>query len=258
MTAQTSFATALLEPGAPCPRGLKVHNGSDPGARFAVYRNNVVSSLIDALAETFPVSLALVGAEFFRSMARVFVLASPPRSCVLATYGITFADFVESFEPARSVPYLADVARLEMARVLAYHAADCRPATSEAIAEVMRNPELLPELQVTCHPTVLVVRSPFAVVSLWAAHQDLGDLGRVDPFVAEDALVVRSALEVDVARLPHGGAVFIQELAAGRTLAEAAGRANLDAPAFDLPANLAILFRLGAITTLRLPSKERQ
>ena len=37
--------------------------------------------------------------------------------------GEAFAAFIQTFEPASSVPYLADVARLEHLRTLAYHAA---------------------------------------------------------------------------------------------------------------------------------------
>ena len=69
---QAAFAAALLYPARPCPPGLHAWNGSDPAARLAVYRNNVVSSLIDALADTFPVVQQLVGEEFFRAMAGVF------------------------------------------------------------------------------------------------------------------------------------------------------------------------------------------
>ena len=57
----------------------------------------------------------------------VFVREQPPRSPLLAIYGDEFADFIAAFEPARELPYLADVARLEAARTRAYHAADATP-----------------------------------------------------------------------------------------------------------------------------------
>ncbi len=119
MSTQTAVAQALLDPALPCPTGLSTWNGSDPQTRFAVYRNNVMMSLIDALADTYPVVQRLVGEDFFRAMARVFAQAKPPRSAVMAYYGRDFAAFIDAFPPAASVPYLADVARLEMARVLA-------------------------------------------------------------------------------------------------------------------------------------------
>lgn len=73
------FAAALLDPARPAPAGLTSWNGSDPAQRFAVYRNNVTVSLIDALADTFPVVQALVGVDFFRTMAREFVRATSTR-----------------------------------------------------------------------------------------------------------------------------------------------------------------------------------
>jgi len=121
---QHAFASALLDPARPVPSGLATWNGSDPVARFAVYRNNVVVSLVAALADTFPVVRELVGEEFFTAMARLYVAEQPPLSPVLAHYGDGFADWVVQFEPAAAVPCLADMARLERARVRAYHAAD--------------------------------------------------------------------------------------------------------------------------------------
>src|SRR5512139_2634059 len=97
-TSQLAFGKALLDPDRPVPADIHVWDGSDPARRFAVYRNNVVSSLVDALAATFPVVQELVGEEFFRAMSAVYVRRSPPGSPVLATYGHSFADFVEEFE----------------------------------------------------------------------------------------------------------------------------------------------------------------
>ena len=77
------WAQALLDPEADCPPGLTTWNSSDPATRFAVYRNNVVCSLVDGLAAAFPVVQALVGEDFFRAMAAVFVRRAPPRSPVL-------------------------------------------------------------------------------------------------------------------------------------------------------------------------------
>ncbi len=61
MNSQTTFAQALLNPDLPCPGGLTSWNGSDPAQRFAVYRNNVMVSLIDALADSYPGLQELVG-----------------------------------------------------------------------------------------------------------------------------------------------------------------------------------------------------
>src|SRR5680860_832939 len=94
------FARAVLDIDAPTPQGLVRKTGTAPSRRFGVYRNNVYASLIDVLTSRFPISARLVGEEFFRAMARVYVQKEPPRSPVLLRYGAGFADFIAGFPPA--------------------------------------------------------------------------------------------------------------------------------------------------------------
>jgi len=250
---QLAICAALLDPGLPCPPGLVAWNGSDPTPRLAVYRNNVVSSLIDALAQTFPVVQELVGVPFFRAMAAVFIRQAPPRSPVLARYGEALPTFIEQFEPARSVPYLADVARLEMARVQAYHAADAVPVAAAVVSAALAGGDRIGELHIACHPSVAIVGSAFAVASLWSAHQGEGDVGDVDPDVAEAALVLRDGLDVLVMRVSPGAAEFVAAILQGRNLDDATGAAMNAESAFDLPATLALLKGHGAVTSIRFP-----
>lgn len=253
MSTQQSFAAALLDPNSPCPAGLKTWNGSDPASRFAVYRNNLISSLVEALVATYPVVHELVGDEFFRAMARVYVRSSPPRSPVLARYGEDFAAFIAGFEPAAGLPYLADVARLEALRVRAYHAADTPALAVQEIAAALATPERLNDLVVQLQPALGVLSSPYAVVSLWAAHQGELAIETVDPLQPEHALVVRNALEVELMSVPAAGALFIHCLQQGVPLGNAAAQAQGADPAFDLSAHLALLIRTGAITRLQQP-----
>src|SRR5260370_38424589 len=124
---ETSFADALLNGDGRIPRGVTAHNAAVPARRFAVYRNNVVVGLGKALKSRFPAVEKIVGKEFFAAMARVFVTEQPPRSPLLATYADDFPAFIAAFEPARDLPYLADVARLEAARTPSSPPADAPP-----------------------------------------------------------------------------------------------------------------------------------
>ena len=250
---QADFAGALLDPALACPAGLKAWNGSDPSARLAVHRNNVVSSLIDALADGFPVVQELVGVEFFRAMAAVFVRQTPPRSRVLADYGQDFASFIEQFAPARSVAYLADMARLERARVRSYHAADAAMVTRESFGIAMDCGDRVGDLLLVLHPSVSIVRSPYAVVSIWSAHQDNGNLGSIDIDRPEDAVILRMGLDVLVLNAMPGSAEFITALLDGSCLGDASGTGQASVPGFDLSAALALLVRHGALTSIRLP-----
>lgn len=255
---QDRFAAALLDAGSEPPRGLKTWNGSDPVKRFAVYRNNVVVNLVDGLSETFPVCLELVGEEFFRAMATAFVRAAPPPGPVLAQYGAELPDFVAQFEPAADIPCLADVARLEWARITAWHGADAvslRPEDWSAIS-----PDALAQTSVVCHPAAAVLRFASPAVSVWAAHQlDAAtrntELDAVDISRGEECLVIRPELEVEVIPLPPGGGVFFERLMSGENRGMAAATASASDTQFDLSANLALAMRPGI--AIRFANNER-
>ena len=250
MSPQRCFAEALLDPEQACPPGLITWNASDPARRFAVYRNNVIVSLVDALADTFAVTQDLVGEAFFRAMARVFAYTNPPTSRLLVFYGETFPDFIERFPPAASLPYLADVARLEFLRLRAYHAADVAPVRSEDIVAVLADEDKLPDLGLALHPSLAVLDSAAAVVALWAAHQGIGALATLVPDVPETALIVRDGLDVEVMSIPRASGVFIAAVKRGATLGDAMAAAQSVDRDFDATLPLALLIQKSAITAL--------
>lgn len=249
MTLQTPFREALLDPALPPPPGLVSWNGSDAGQRFAVYRNNVTLSLIEALETGFPTVRAMVGEDFFRDMARHYARLEPPASPLLMLYGEGFPAFLARFEPVAGLPYLPDLARLEGLRRQAFHAADAQPLPAAAFAAL--TPDQLGDLRLSLHPSLRVMASPFAVHSLWAAHQGAFAIESVDPFAPEDALVLREGFEVLVFRLPPGGAVFFTVLHKGDTLG-AAAQAAAQTPGFDLSACMTLLVAHGATTAFTL------
>jgi hypothetical protein len=215
-----------------------------------VYRNNVFASLIDALADTYPVVQQLVGEDFFRAMAKVFAQTTQPTSRVMAYYGAGFAAFIADFPPARAVSYLADVARLEMARVEAYHAADAQPIDPQRLQATLSDMGLLRSLRLSLHPSVHVLCSPYAIGSLWAAHLGTMDLEAVDTEQSECLLVFREGFDVQMQPINDSQACFIFALQAGNTLLEAVEYVSATDPGFDLPRTLAMLMRWHLLTDL--------
>lgn len=245
MSTQHSWAQSLLDPAQAAPSGLVTWNHSDPQRRLAVHRNNVMVSLVDALAHTFPVTQQLVGETFFRAMAQVFVRAHPPRTRVLSHYGAELPGFIARFAPAASLPYLADVAQLEMLRLQALHAADACAMDAQAIAAVMHDARALPTLRWRLAPSLHLLRSAHAAVSLWAAHQEGSGLALedIDPAQAESALVFRSGLDVMVWQTPPGMAELVVGLLLDDPFGQALERALAAEPDFDLTQALATLIR---------------
>ncbi len=246
--AQAAFAAALADPAAPPPPAI----GEAQRRRFDIHRNNVVHGMVEALRATFPACDRLVGPEFFAALARAYLAAEPPRSPLLFRYGGGFADFVETFPPAASVPYLGDVARLEWARLQAYHASDAAPLGLEALAAL---PEAaLPETRLALHPSLALLASRWPVFALWAASTDQGPADAVDLARPEAVAILRPALEVETRLLPPGAHAFLAALAAGQPLGTAATEAATQHNTFDLAEHLSGVFSIGAVTGIRPPA----
>jgi hypothetical protein len=245
-----AFASALTDPERTPPSIVSAPRGKAAVKRYNVYRNNVMVSLIDALAAVYPAVQRITGVEFFRAMARFHVRATPPTSPLLFEYGRDFPAFIENYEHARPMPWLGDVARLERAWLDAYHAADAAPLSAESLAAVA--PERLAEVVFTPHPATQVVRSRFAAATIFAANRHDQPVGRIDAGTPEDALVTRPDLDVVVRHLPDGGSVFLTGLMARRSLGEAAALASGSSACFDLAANIAGMIQAGAFTAISL------
>ena len=215
---QREFAGAVLDIEAAVPAEVRRKSGGVPSRRFGVYRNNVYAGLIGVLAGRFPVVARLVGEEFFRAMARLYVEREPPASAVLLRYGASFPNFIAGFAPAASVPYLADMAALEWAWHSAYHAADAAPLSLQELASAV---DRAAGAVLILHPSLGIVRSPYPIVSIYELNAQSGAVPPTQVAGAEDAMVARPRLEVEMRRLPEGGASFILALKAGRPIGEA-------------------------------------
>ena len=251
---QSEFAAALRDPAAAVPPEVVGPDGRPAPKRFEVYRNNVLSALGNAIAGAFPAVEKLVGETFFRAMARFYVIDNPPTSAVLMDYGRTFPDFIERFESAASLPYLPDVARLEVAWRESYNAAEADSLPPDALATVPQNE--LADVRFGVHPSLRLVASRYPIVTIWRMNVSDEPIRPVDFSVGEDALIVRPEAEVEVRLVPPGGVAFVSALMAGETLAVAAAAGQAADPAFDLAGNIAGLIESGALVELRRPATE--
>lgn len=241
---QADFAAALLNRQARLPQDLAHWNQGETSRRFQIYRNNFVVALIDALQETFPVCCALTGVDFFRALAREYVFQQPPESPILVHYGHHFADFINAFEPARALPYLADMARLERLWLDSYHSADVQPMPVDTLASWLNKPEKLQQARLVLAPACQWLASDFPVLSIWQAHQPTSDiaLGNLPLDGAETLLLTRPALQVEVHSLEPDAAVFLTRLEQGFIFSAAIADLN-----FDLVALLQVLVQQGAL-----------
>ncbi len=249
---QRAFAEAVLFDDAPIPATVRAATGPAHASRFGVYRNNVFAGLINALAARYPVTRKLLWDDAFNHVARLYVTAEPPRSPVMFEYGDSFPKFLRSIGQSVASDYLADVAELEAARTRAYHAADATPLPREAFAAIA--PEDLPEMQLTLHPSLVLLTSRFPVVSLWEANRSGSD-NVISQWKPESALIARPHLQVEVRSLSASAHAFIAALGCGRTVGAALSKAAEGQAEFDLTDCFDSLIAADIVIGVELPRR---
>jgi hypothetical protein len=242
ITTQTEFRAALLDPASPSPEGVRNPDGMHATKRFDVYRNNVAVSLTDALETAFPVVNKLVGNDFFLAMAGAYLRAHPPKSPVMMFYGDEMHTFLTDFGPAQSVPYLADIARLELALRHSYHAADATPISPDALGQIA--PDTLPNVTFTFAPSVHVITSKFPLHSIWWANTHDGDIAKV----AQPTLITRPEFDPAVDALTIEQAAVLTALMSGEALGTALRHGGAG---FDLGLLLGLLLTRNALISIK-------
>lgn len=245
---QSQFRAALLDAAAPVPAGLLDASGAPAGSRYAVYRNNVTVSLIEAMKTAFPTVRALLGKQNFDTLMPFFVRAHPPSSPLMMYYGGDFPSFLESFEPLAHLGYLADVARLDLAIRASYHAADAVPFDPDLLQQ---SPDVLADLRLARAPATLLLRSRWPLHDLWrrAAHLE----APAPRPIAQAVLITRPEFDPDIHLLPSGAATWLMALEE-HPLGTATEMALAAAPDFDFADTLTLALQSQAFCS---PKKDR-
>jgi len=195
MSSQLDFSQSLIQAQLAVPQSLLQPNGRPAQQRFDVYRNNVMSGLVDALVVGFPIVLRLLGDEYFRALAAAFAREHPPQSPVLACYGEAFPAFLQGFEPLKDYPYLADVARLELARRASHNAADQVACAAHQLNGL--DPDQLMELVPVAHPSSRWVLSEWPIHEIWLSQSNVDQQAPPDMSVGAQCVhVLRPEMQV--------------------------------------------------------------
>jgi hypothetical protein len=252
---QRRFAGAIVFGDAGAVAGLGIVGGAiDAASRVAIYRNNVFGNYRRALSATYPVLRRLVGGPFFDAAADAFVRAYPSTVGDLNRYGGDLPHFLERYAPAQSLPYLADVARLEWAIDQARIAGDAEPFDLGALRSVPAHAQ--GKLRFVLHPSARLVVSPYPILHIWRTNQP-GANGdeRIDLGEGGDRLLIRrTAGEIAVESLTAGELVLLGALGGGAILDEAARRASAAEASFDLSAALQKHVSAHVIAGFRAPA----
>ncbi len=234
---QKAFKETMLRPLSSLNEGneyLAQHLNEDhiplPN-RLQVYHNNIIGSLCAAICATFPIIENLTGAEFLKTMAREYTFKNPPKNACLHMYGVGFDDFIKSYEPAKSLPYLPDVASLEIALNNAYYAQDDAPISADALAQI--SPEELGEAVLSLRQSATLLRSSYPLLQIrdFCLHaKEAPDLSKVIDIYL---MIYRPHLDVHIITLEKDEYHFLHLLAHQKPLGEALEQASEKFSTFD-------------------------
>jgi hypothetical protein len=194
-----------------------------PAERLGVYHRQYWYRLLDSLVEDFPAVRAVLGPPRFAQLIERYLAAHPPTTFTLRDAGAHLPAFVAA-HPA-DLPHAAhvvDLARLEVAWIAAFEAAERPPAPADALASI--------PLGLQPHLTLLALRTP--ADTIWrrvVADEPPGRLRPAGP--ARHLAVFRDGLARQVERLHPAAHALLAAIADGAAL-----DAALDAAAPLLPA----------------------
>ena len=244
-------AIVLEEEGVFAPWGRDARVGA---ARLAVYRTNARETFHKTLAVTYPVVQRIVGELCFRGLARSYQREFPSRGGDLGGYGAELATLLEIYYRDTEFAYLADVARLEWAIASAETADEGVPFDVTSLAAVPSD-DCAALRFALCAP-VRLVASRFPIFTIWQANQSEEVQCVALALGAEHVLVTRDAGGVRLHRLDGATFAFVQSLADGDPLEEAATAGDAAAPSFVLQEALTTLAQLNVLAGFRLPADE--
>lgn len=246
---QETFAAALTDAAQAAHAAAALFSGAPASTveRIAIYRGNVIANAGKALAGAYPITAKIVGDEFFEGLAREYLRRHPSVSGDLNRHGSEFADFVAEFPHTQDLPYLPDVARLELLAHRAHYAADAPQFDATRLASMAES--TWGDLRPVLAPACALLESQWPLARIWEVHQDdyEGEFAVNLEAGPDRVLVQRPQFRVQVASVSLGAFRFLQHAAAGDTIS-AALEAALDSEAdFDLPAALGAWATAGVI-----------
>lgn len=231
---QKAFSAALLtletQPLVP----YIIANGLTPEQRLQIYRNNIINNCTQALRAVYPTVERLVGADFFNAAAREYVRQYPSTFCDLQQYGDKLAEFLATFPPAKTVPYLAEVAQFEWGYHLALHAAAHSPLDLIALGQIA--PDDYHQVKFSLHPATRLFAMQFPVSYIWQlcqAEEDPNDQITL-PEHGEKILMLRPKFEVEWRFLSEGEYALLSAFTQQKEMGQACAEALEVEPNFDV------------------------
>jgi hypothetical protein len=198
---------------------LNVQGGVPGEERMAVYAGGYITRLSEALAEVYETVRHLLGKDAFVELSELYLERHPSRDYNINNIGKAFPAFIGSTRFSKELPFLPDLAALELAVAGAFHAFDRAPFDPAVLAALSE--EDWEKMHVVFQPSVHVLGSEWPVLDIWNARKtpisemNVGLVGR-----PQNVLVYRKGLEVYCEPIEKKQRDLVHHLLKGNPLGE--------------------------------------
>jgi hypothetical protein len=199
------------------------------------YANNVLQGLVEVLRLTYPAVEKLVGADFFRQVAKAYAKAHKPESTNMDDYGAGFPEYLKTLDGLATLPFVPELACFERAVEEASVATYMKPVDKHAFGGV--SPEALMQAKLQLLPSCQVIASEYPLQAIWEFAQKESHTADEKLDVSSGGgewLICRPDKKVTVMALEKGEVTFLHVLSEHKTLYEAFEAADAENPNFSL------------------------
>jgi hypothetical protein len=186
-------------------------------ARLDVYAGMYFFRLHDVLRDEAPRTAVLLGGDAFHNLVTDYLIACRPNHPSLREAGARLPAFLATHATAADRPWLAELARLERARLELVDGPDAEPLTLDMVRA--RPPEQLGELTLRLVPSHALLDDRFRISETWRAIDPAAPGGPVAPPAPEPEtlLVWRPDLDVRHRVVEPAEAVWLRRLSSAPT-----------------------------------------
>ena len=213
----------LTGEGPKLEKWIRVPAGVDAAARLAVYTRGYPARVTESLRETFPAIANILGEGTFAALAARYRPKIPAELRNLNDIGAALPAFLRSDHLRHQLPFLPDLAELEWAVALCFHA-EHATAFDASISRGWRM-EDWERARVELQPGLALVRSDWPLRELRETRDNERSQIDVDLVGRPDRVLVRRrGFEVAVESVGEIEAESIERLLAGEPLGDAMAR----------------------------------
>ncbi len=216
--------------------------------QMAAQRKRTENALYERLISVYETVTQVIGEDDMHELALEYFHKNPLKNWHPVDALDNFPYFLEGLNQSQALPFLADVATMDMGFHKAYHAINATTVRTSVFTELM--PEELAQKRVQLHPACFWLSSPFAIHDIWRMHHSPIPPKNIDFHVPQDVIIVRPHITVEVHKIDTGFTNALDRLDSGETMDTAFSRASRLDKNFNAVAALQFLIQNNLIVTL--------